>query len=67
MDTTLPNSYVLKNKLISKATKHGIMEAFLESAPQLVMQLSLYLETNASEIGTLMILILYSKNIVKPF
>jgi hypothetical protein len=45
MDTSLPQNALLIERIKHKALGSGLFEAFLESAPQLILQCSIILRT----------------------
>jgi len=45
MDTQLPSNCHLVAEIKSEAVSYGLYEAFLESAPQLILQLSIVLRS----------------------
>jgi hypothetical protein len=45
MDTSLPQNAPLIERIKHKALGSGLLEAFLESAPQLILQCSIILRT----------------------
>jgi hypothetical protein len=48
MDSSLPDNLLLIAKIKQKAMGSGLFEAFLESAPQLILQCSIILRTGVT-------------------
>jgi hypothetical protein len=48
MDTNLPENAMLVTKIKQEALGSGLFEAFLESAPQLILQCSIILRTGVT-------------------